>query len=154
MAHPGGPPSKLSGETLNEAAAYVEPFRRASIAAATTYIKTFVDRQSTDTSTDEHYPTIEGLALKLDVSRSTIYQWASDNKKFAKIVIRLLNKQAAMLQNLGLSKKYDSGMARLLLSKHGYVPKSETDGTIKFDPDGKAKGYMEGDGPSSQQESD
>lgn len=128
MAHAGGRPTKLTGESINDAAAYVEPFRREGVASATQYLQEFADAQAKDgklwnpaDNPTNHYPTIEGLALRLDVSRSTIYEWAAKNKKFAKVIVRLLNRQAHILQNLGLIKLYDSAMARVLLTKHGYI---------------------------------
>lgn len=152
MAHPGGPNPKLTGEKINEAAAYVEPLTEEHVSAATLYIQEYVDRQKVDTKSIDHYPTIEGLALKLDVARSTVYAWAEQSPEFAKVMARLLNKQAHLLQNLGLSKRYDSGMSRLLLSKHGYIQQTQNDGTIVFNAAGKSKGYMEDDGADTGQE--
>lgn len=78
-------------------------------------------------------PTIEGLARYLHVSRSTIYEWqgaeAGDtlNEKFSDIIEDLQAEQADRLINQGLGGNYNSTIAKVLMTKHGYVEKSEVD---------------------------
>lgn len=71
---------------------------------------------------EEIIPTIEGLALYIDVSRSTIYEWVKDEEKkeFSDIVERILEKQAQSLVNNGLKGKFTPTIAKVLLTKHGY----------------------------------
>jgi hypothetical protein len=70
-------------------------------------------------------PTIEGLASYLEVSRSTVYLWQKEHKEFSDIIETLLQKQAQVLINKGLSGDYNSTIAKVLLTKHGYSDKQE-----------------------------
>ena len=73
-------------------------------------------------------PTIEGLALELQINRDTIYQWEKENDEFSDIVSEIREKQAQKLIQLSLAGKYNASIAKLILSgKHGYVEKSEQD---------------------------
>lgn len=65
-------------------------------------------------------PSIEGLALYLDVARSTLYLWKEEDKEFSDIIDKLQEKQANMLINKGLSGDYNPTIAKVLLTKHGY----------------------------------
>lgn len=67
-------------------------------------------------------PTIEGLALKLGINKSTIYDWESqeDKTEFSNDINRLRAKQAERLLNKGLSGDYNPTIAKVLLTKHGY----------------------------------
>lgn len=65
-------------------------------------------------------PTVEGLAVYLDVARSTLYKWKDENKEFSDIIDKLLEKQADMLISKGLSGDYNPTIAKVLLTKHGY----------------------------------
>ena len=122
MAKHVGRPSKLTPELIEKAFDYIfvadqgEPF---GICAGYT----------TDGSV---IPTIEGLALFLNISRETIYVWEKENDGFSDIVGNLRNQQASMLLNGGLSGKYNPTIAKLILSgKHGYIEKREEDITSK-----------------------
>lgn len=71
---------------------------------------------------EEILPSIEGLALFINVSRSTIYEWIKDvaKREFADIIEQVLEKQGQSLINNGLKGKYAPTIAKVLLSKHGY----------------------------------
>ena len=81
-------------------------------------------------------PTIEGLAVYLDIARDTIYEWEKskdeNGKKkypaFSDILSKLREKQADALINNGLSGDYNPVISKLLLAKHGYVDKQEITG--------------------------
>jgi len=79
-------------------------------------------------------PKMEGLALYLGLSRSTLYEWIDAHPEFSDKVDELLHQQATYLVNKGLSGEYNSRIASLLLYKHGYVEKSESDITSKGKP--------------------
>lgn len=81
-------------------------------------------------------PTIEGLAMKLGVSRDTLYAWEGESERFSDILEKLRQAQAFKLIQLGLQGRYNPTIAKMMLSKHGYVEKSQTDLTS----DGKAVG--------------
>lgn len=78
-------------------------------------------------------PTIEGLALKLDINKSTLYDWASKYPEFSNDIDKLRAIQADRLLNKGLSGDYNSTIAKVLLTKHGYREGTEHSGV-----DGKA----------------
>lgn len=71
-------------------------------------------------------PTVEGLASYIDVARSTLYKWRDEDKGFSDIIDKLLEKQANMLINNGLSGDYNPTIAKVLLTKHGYREGIET----------------------------
>lgn len=72
-------------------------------------------------------PTAAGLAVYLGVSRRMINQWATDVDEFALIHEALMAKQEKLLVANGLMGEYNSTLAKLILSKHGYSDKQETE---------------------------
>ena len=71
---------------------------------------------------DEVVHSIEGLSLYLDIDRSTVYAWSADETKpdFSYIVSKILAKQGKTLVNSGLNGTFNSKIAGVMLSKHGY----------------------------------
>lgn len=65
-------------------------------------------------------PSIEGLALKLDINKTTIYEWEKINKDFSNDIDKVRAEQAKRLLNKGLSGDYNPTIAKVLLTKHGY----------------------------------
>ena len=65
-------------------------------------------------------PTIEGLAVYLDINRDTIYDWEKKYPEFSDIIGVLRAKQANELISKGLSGDYNPTIAKVLLTKHGY----------------------------------
>lgn len=74
-------------------------------------------------------PTIEGLAVYLNINRDTIYAWCKEHKEFSDIIEKLKESQADKLLNNGLSGDYNSTIVKLMLSKHGYTEKQEMEHT-------------------------
>lgn len=74
-------------------------------------------------------PTVAGLSLHLNVTRPTVYDWASQDEKpeFSYMVSQLQALQEHKLINGGLGNDYNSSIVKLLLTKHGYADKQETD---------------------------
>lgn len=72
-------------------------------------------------------PTIEGLASYLKIHRSTLYAWQKEHPEFSDIIEQLQQKQADRLLSNGLSGDYNSTIAKVLLTKHGYTDKQEID---------------------------
>lgn len=135
MAHSGGRPSKLNKELIDLANEYMESLKA---------------------ETNNDLATIEGLALKLSISRDTVYEWENIptsfdvpanltevelkqweesctdkrmlHKQFSDIVSRLRAEQGQKLIQYSLQGKYNPTIAKLILSgKHGYVEKAEQD---------------------------
>jgi hypothetical protein len=79
------------------------------------------------------FPSIEGLAYVLKVSRSTLNKWMGeeDKKEFSDIAEAIAQLQIITLCNKGLAGEYNSTIAKLLLSKHGYHEKTELDANIR-----------------------
>jgi len=94
-------------------------------AQAYEYIKNYKDH--------EHMiPSIEGLAMVLDLHRDTLYDWAKqDDKEFSDILGRLLNAQSFWLVQNGLNNTFNSAITKLVLGKHGYHDKMDQDITTK-----------------------
>jgi hypothetical protein len=72
-------------------------------------------------------PTIEGLALYLKITRTSLYLWEKEHVEFSYILEELRQKQADRLFSNGLSGDYNSTIAKVLLTKHGYTDKTEVD---------------------------
>ncbi|MCK5602166.1 hypothetical protein KAR91_09860 [Candidatus Pacearchaeota archaeon] len=71
-------------------------------------------------------PTIEGLALYLDISRETVYDWCTDEKKkdFSDTVKKVTLKQKQGLINGGLSNNLNAKITQLLLgANHSVIEK-------------------------------
>lgn len=71
---------------------------------------------------DEVIPSIEGLALFIGITRTTVYDWRKDEEKadFSYIVEEVLAKQARSLLNNGLNGKFSPAITKVILTKHGY----------------------------------
>lgn len=76
-------------------------------------------------------PTIEGLARYLKIHKDTVYTWRKEKPEFSDLIDDLLAKQAEALISNGLSGDYNSTIAKVLLTKHGYTDKQEIDQTVK-----------------------
>lgn len=91
-----------------------------------------VDSESWEHRIKVKLPTVEGLALFLDVSRDTIYEWGDKHKDFSDTLKKLKAKQAEQLISKGLSGDYSPIITKLILSSnHGMKEKTETDITSK-----------------------
>lgn len=70
-------------------------------------------------------PSVEGLALKINIARSTIYEWDKEKPEFSDILQRINEKQKQTLINKGLSGAFNSNITKLVLGKHGFSDKSQ-----------------------------
>lgn len=107
-----GRPTDFNDKVLEDAWAYIQEFAN--------------DRKEGQTL-KVNLPTIEGLALYLEISRSTLYLWQKEHSAFSDIIEVLQQKQASVLINNGLSGNYNPTIAKVLLTKHGYTDKQEID---------------------------
>jgi hypothetical protein len=125
MAHPGGRPSLYNDQTCTNAQEYLD----SCVDQQYTRVKTEGDKSvSYDNLIKVKLPTKEGLALHLDVAMDTLYDWGKKYPQFSDILDKLNRMRAERLQNGGLSGEYNSTIAKLLLSKHGYVDRQEVTG--------------------------
>lgn len=72
-------------------------------------------------------PTIEAMALTIGINRDTVQEWEKTDSEFSVIVKRLRDMQADKLLQKGLDGSYNPTIAKLILSKHGYVEQSKQD---------------------------
>ena len=82
-------------------------------------------------------PTKEGMALHLDVARSTLYVWIEDDTPLGRSFQTSLSGQWLKGRTLiahSLDGTFNSTISKMMLSKHDYVEKQQTDVTS----DGKA----------------
>lgn len=106
----GGRPTKFTADTLK---------------IAQEYIADCEDSTDDNGRLNVSLPTVAGLAIRLGVSRETIYAWKSEDKEFSDVYQELMAKQEVQLLNNGLSSKYNSNIVKLMLGKHGYSDKQE-----------------------------
>jgi hypothetical protein len=110
-----GRPSKLTKEVVEKASGYVR-----------------------ETKADGLYPgdlpTIEGLAIHLDVTRSSLYEWEKQDTalghQFSDILDRVKTHQAYKLIGKGLNGSYNATIVKMMLSKHGYVEESKVEQNV------------------------
>ncbi|MFA6097569.1 MAG: terminase small subunit [Candidatus Paceibacterota bacterium] len=106
----------------------------------------YYSREWKSLDTNDVLPSIEGLALYLGVTRKTIYNWLQEaetdknHQDFLYICEQILIRQFKQLSNGGLQGTYNSAITKLMMSKHGYVDKAETENKHSFDlPEDKKK---------------
>lgn len=82
---------------------------------------------------EEACPTIAGLAVWLKISRETVRDWAANpdrselHGQFSCIVDELMATQELKLASGGLRGDMNASITKLLLSKHGYSDKVESE---------------------------
>lgn len=79
-------------------------------------------------------PTVEGLALLLNVNRDTLYEWAKVHSEFSDTLAKLKNLQKQHLTMTGIfgGKEVNATIIALLLKvNHDMVETSKTDVTSK-----------------------
>lgn len=100
-----GRPTKYSQEMVDKAQDYLENY----------------------TDYDQVIPSEAGLALHLELARSTVQDWGKheDKKVFSGILRSIQAKQEVVLVNSGLTGAFNSAIAKLALGKHGYSEKQD-----------------------------
>ena len=111
--HAGGRPTDFSQETIDKARDYLLTYSELGHAV----------------------PSIAGLATVLKVARSTIYEQQSDaeKKQFSDILSEILAEQEQVTLSNGLKGDFNATIAKLLLGKHGYSDKAETQTTVTLE---------------------
>lgn len=101
----GGRPTKFTDETLGK---------------VKSYIKNYKDE-------DDLIPSLAGLAVFLGINRATVYDWKENKPAFSDMLEELLFIQEKILLTGGLSGNMNSTITKLVLAKHNYSDKQETD---------------------------
>lgn len=111
--HAGGRPTSYSTEMLEKSREYVTTYHKHGHAV----------------------PSVAGLSTVLKVNRSTIYEWAADPEKseFSNIYNQILSEQEQITLSNGLNGDFNATIAKLLLGKHGYSDKAETQTTVTLE---------------------
>lgn len=132
-------PSKYTDDLISKAKEYLQDSKdimEEQMQQEVSVIKNFWDKEKVGSTESKittvnkqkvNLPTIEWLAQYLWVSRSNIYKWKDDNPLFSDILEEILEEQAKRLINMSLSGDYNSTITKLLLMKHWYVDKSESE---------------------------
>lgn len=106
----GGRPSKYTPEIVEKARDYLE-----------NYNKTY----------DHAIPSIIGMAMILNVHKSTLYDWASkEGNEFSDILELCVDFQQFRLIDGSLKGELNSHISKLVLGKHGYSEKTQQDVNI------------------------
>ena len=82
------------------------------------YINEIIDVQYVEKEIS--LPSIEGFALYCGFNKDTLYEWEKQYKEFSDDMKVLRASQANILINKGITGEYNSIIAKVLLSKHGY----------------------------------
>ena len=121
---PAGRPTKYCDEILTKTQEYSDGAYKGEL----------VDPNDIKQGYDgEPYPSIAGLSLYLDITRATVYDWASqaDKVAFSDIVEKLMAKQEVDLFRGGITGRFNSSITKLALTKHDYSDKSESETKTK-----------------------
>lgn len=104
-------------------------YNEAILAKANEYLVNF------ETEHKHAIPSIAGLAKVLGKNRDTLYQWAKeeDKKDFSDILRQIVSDQELVLINKGLQGDFNSNITKLVLGKHGYHEKKDTNIKAKID---------------------
>lgn len=80
---------------------------------------------------DAGLPSIVDLCLHIGINKATVYRWRKDEDKaiFCDILDRVEMMQESSLIKNGLSGDYNSTIAKMMMTKHGYSDKQELDHT-------------------------
>lgn len=71
-------------------------------------------------------PMVEGFAEYIDVTKSTLYEWAKEHKDFSNALDRIIRQQHNMLAQGGVAGYFNPVITKLMLSNnHGYKEKTD-----------------------------
>lgn len=75
-------------------------------------------------------PSVAGLACQIGVRRETCHVWSHDeDKDFSNILKAIAEQQERELINNGLDGTFTAPITKMMLSKHGYSDRIESDHT-------------------------
>ena len=108
--HPGGRPTKYTPKVIEE---------------LNQYLKEAIPQNM-------KIPTVEGIALKLGINKTTLYEWANKYPQFSNALEELKMKQKEALTEIGIfgGKEINATIVSLLLKvNHDMIEKSAVDVT-------------------------
>lgn len=76
-------------------------------------------------------PTAARLAVNLDVSKKTLYNWADKDEELLHTLEQLQSIQEATLIDGSLENKLNPTISKLMLANHGYSDVQKIDQTLK-----------------------
>jgi len=78
---------------------------------------------------EELFPSHVGLCLYVGIGKSTAYEWAKDIDKleFSDIFEQIMMKQELNIVKNSITGDYNSTIAKVMLTKHGYSDKLQTE---------------------------
>lgn len=77
---------------------------------------------------DHTHPSIVGMAVHLNIRKSTLYEWEKhEDKEFSDILSSCREAGEFELLNKGLTGDFNSNIVKLALGKHGYSDKQSTE---------------------------
>jgi len=83
-------------------------------------------------SGDYVVPSVTGMCLYIGVARKTCYLWVEQgHTEFADIMDAINETQEVSLISKGLTGDFNPSIVKMLLARHGYAEKTETDITTK-----------------------
>lgn len=89
-------------------------------------------------------PSLVGMCRYLERGKSTLYDWAKDpNKQFSDIIEALNERQEEILATSGLKGDFNSTIAKLMMTKHGYSDKQEVSQETKLSINGLSDAELE-----------
>jgi len=100
----GGRPTKYTPELLSTANKYLDNYTRL-------------------------IPSHQDLCLHLDISESTLYDWAQKHDEFSEILAKVKLTQFSVAMDGGLGGDMNANLVKLLMGKHGLSEKSTVDQT-------------------------
>ena len=102
-----GRPTKLTDEIKEKAYDYIEG--------------------AWETKAKQNHPSVVGFATWIKVSRKTIYNWAESDEDFLHILGEINSLQEFTVLDRSLVGDYVAPLAKLVLGKHDYHDKAQTD---------------------------
>ena len=109
---PAGRPSKLTPEAMEKAIDYINGGYEAA---------------------GDAFPSVVGMADILDVAVKTLYNWGDSNEEFLHILEKCNQRQHRLLLSNGIRGDFNPTICKLVLGKHGYHEKTESDLNVKGD---------------------
>ena len=98
------------------------------MARPTKYTPELLDKANTYLSTYSRLiPSHQDLCLQLDISESTLYDWAQKHDEFSEILARVKLTQFTVAMDGGLGGEMNANLVKLLMGKHGLSEKSTVD---------------------------